>query len=93
MKVTPDIINSEFIGTNVRIAQSRHSGYVGISGEVLDESKNTFTIMQQGKTKNIIKDAAIFRFGLSDGTVVEIDGKLLVGRPETRLKKNMKRLW
>jgi ribonuclease P protein subunit POP4 len=93
MKVTPDIINSEFIGTNGRIAGSRHSGYVGISGEVIDESKNTFTILQEGKTKNIIKDAAIFRFRLSDGTVVEIDGKLLVGRPETRLKKNMKRLW
>ena len=93
MKVTPDIINSEFIGTNVKIAESRHLGYVGISGEVLDESKNTFTILEEGKTKNITKDAAIFRFRLSDGTLVEIDGKLLVGRPETRLKKNIKRLW
>ena len=93
MKVTPDIINGEFIGTEGRIAESRHSGYVGISGEIIDESKNTFTILQRGKTKNVIKEAAVFRFRFSDGTVVEIDGKLLVGRPEDRLKKSMKRLW
>lgn len=93
MKVTPDIINGEFIGTEGRIAESRHSGYVGISGEVIDESKNTFTILQGRKTKNVIKEAAVFRFRFSDGTVVEIDGKLLVGRSEDRLKKSMKRLW
>jgi ribonuclease P protein subunit POP4 len=93
MKVTPDIINGEFIGTEGRIAESRHSGYVGISGEVIDESKNTFTILQRGKTKNVIKEAVVFSFRFSDGTVVEIDGKLLVGRPEDRLKKSMKRLW
>ena len=93
MKVTPDIINTEFIGTTCRIAESQHSGYLGISGEIVDESKNTFTIMQNGKAKNIVKDVSVFRFKLSDGTVVEIDGKLLAGRPEDRLKKTVKRLW
>ena len=72
MKVTPDIINGEFIGTEGRIAESRHSGYVGISGQVVDESKNTFTIMHAGKAKSVIKDAAVFRFRFSDGTIVEI---------------------
>jgi len=93
MKIAPDIINGEFIGTEGRIAESRHSGYVGISGQVVDESKNTFTIMHAGKAKSVIKDAAVFRFRFSDGTIVEIDGKLLVGRPEDRLKKSVKRLW
>jgi ribonuclease P protein subunit POP4 len=93
MKVTPDIINGEFIGTEGRIAESNHSGYVRVSGEVIDESKNTFTILQGGKKKSIIKEAAVFRFRFCDGTVVEIDGKLLVGRSEDRLKKSVKRLW
>ena len=93
MKIAPGIINGEFIGTEGRIAESRHSGYVGISGQVVDESKNTFTIMHAGKAKSVIKDAAVFRFRFSDGTIVEIDGKLLVGRPEDRLKKSVKRLW
>jgi ribonuclease P protein subunit POP4 len=93
MKVTPDIINGEFIGTTCKIAESRHSGYIGISGEIIDESKNTFTIMQVGTAKKVIKEAAVFHFGFSDGAIVEIDGKLLVGRPEDRLKKSIKRLW
>ncbi len=93
MKITPEVINGEFIGTKCKISASRHAAYVGINGEVIDESKNTFTIMQTGKAKSVVKEAAVFQFGYSDGTVVEIDGKLLVGRPEDRLKKNVKRLW
>jgi ribonuclease P protein subunit POP4 len=93
MKVTPDVINGEFVGTNCTITESRHLDYVGISGEVVNESKNTFAIMQTDGAKSIIKEAAVFQFGFSDGTIVEIDGKLLVGRPEDRLKKSIKRLW
>jgi ribonuclease P protein subunit POP4 len=93
MKVTPDIIRGEFIGTETRIARSQHSGYLGLSGEVINETKNTFTILHAGEAKNVIKDSAVFHFKFSDGTIVEIDGKLLAGRPEDRLKKSIKRLW
>jgi len=93
MKVTPDIVRSEFIGTEGQVAESSHHAYVGLSGQVVDETKNTFTILQSGKAKSVVKDAAVFRFKFHDGTIVEIDGKLLVGRPEDRLKKTIKRLW
>jgi ribonuclease P protein subunit POP4 len=93
VKVTPDIIRHEFIGTEGKIAKSPHAAYVGIHGEVIDETKNTFTIMHKGKTKSVIKTSAVFNFKFSDGTIVEIDGRLLVGRPEDRLKKTVKRLW
>ena len=93
MKVTTDIIRDEFIGTESRVAESRHADYIGVSGQVVNETKNTFTIMQKGKQKSIIKEAAVFQFKFTDGTTVEIDGKLLVGRPEDRLKKSVKRLW
>jgi ribonuclease P protein subunit POP4 len=93
MKVTPDIIRGEFIGTEGKIAKSPNSSYVGLSGKIINETKNTFMILHAGKTKNIVKDSAVFHFKFSDGTIVEIDGKLLVGRPEDRLKKSVKRLW
>ena len=93
MKITPDIIRGEFIGTESRIAGSQHPNYVGITGRIINETKNTFTIFRAGKAKNIVKDSAVFHFKFPDGTVVEIDGKLLVGRPEDRLKKSVKRLW
>jgi ribonuclease P protein subunit POP4 len=93
MKVTPDIVRYEFIGTQAKVAQSTHKDYEGIGGLVVGETRNTFSLKSEGKTKSVIKESAIFNFRFDDGTVVEVDGKLLVGRPEDRLKKNMKRLW
>src|SRR3972149_409584 len=63
VKVTPDIIRHEFIGTEGKIAKSQHAGYVGIYGEVIDETKNTFTILQKGKAKSVEKN--LQRQGLS----------------------------
>lgn len=93
MKVTPDIIRHEFIGTEAKVAKSKHHDYIGLSGKVIDETRNTFTIIHEGKKKTILKDTAIFHFKFPDGTIVEIDGKLLVARPEDRLKKQLRRLW
>ena len=93
MKVTPDIIRYEFIGTEGKVARSTHKDYVGCGGKVVGETKNTFTFLSEGKTKSVIKESAVFNFKFDDGTVVEIDGKLLVGRSEDRLKKSVKRLW
>ncbi|MEM3442646.1 MAG: ribonuclease P protein component 1 [Candidatus Bathyarchaeia archaeon] len=92
MKVTPDIIRYEFIGTKAKIVGS-NVGYVGMAGTVIDETRNTFTILHDGKKKTVIKDSSIFHFIFSDGTIIEIDGKLLIGRPEDRLKKHLRRLW
>jgi ribonuclease P protein subunit POP4 len=43
--------------------------------------------------KVIAKDTSIFDFILTDGTIVEIEGKVIMGRPESRLKKRPRRLW
>ncbi len=93
MKVTPDIIRYEFIGTEGKVVQSPHQDYVGLGGRVVGETKNTFTFLQEGQAKSIIKEFSVFNFKFDDGTVVDIDGKLLVGRSEDRLKKSIKRLW
>ena len=93
MKITPDIIRREFIGSEGKIVESLHAGYVGIRGEIIDETKNTFTILHGSASKRIVKNTAVFNFKFNDGTIVEIDGKLLVGRPENRLKRIVKRLW
>ena len=79
MKITSDIIRHEFIGTEGKIIKSPHADYVGMRGEVVDETKNTFTIMYKGKAKRIVKNLAVFNFKFSDGTVVEIDGKVYKG--------------
>jgi len=93
MKITPNIIRYEFIGTEAKILESKNQGCMGISGKVVDETRNTLVILHNGERKRIIKNLAIFHFNLPDGMVVRIDGKLLVGRAEDRVKKRIKRLW
>lgn len=93
MKVTPDIIRHEFIGTDAKISKSADPNCIGISGKVIDETRNTFSVLHSGKKKLIMKDSTVFQFKFSDGTVVQVDGRLLVGKPEDRLKKHIRRLW
>lgn len=93
MKITPDIIRYEFIGTEAKVSKSKHHGYAGIIGKVMNETRNTFAILHEGKRKIIVKDSAVFNFKFSDGTIVEIDGKILIGKPQDRLKRHVRRLW
>jgi ribonuclease P protein subunit POP4 len=93
MKVTPEIIRCELIGTEARIAQSTHPEYRGLAGRIIDETRNTFTVLGEDGRKIVTKSSNVFHFSFLDGTVVEIEGNLLVGRPEDRLKRSIRRLW
>ena len=93
MKVSPSIVQNELIGLDIEVVKSPNSNLIGIAGRVVNETRNTFTIFQENKEKMIIKEDAIFNFCLQNGTIIEIDGKILIGRPEDRIKKRPRRLW
>ncbi len=93
MKVTPAILQHEFIGLHAKIVRSSHCNYVGIEGRVTDETRNTFKILHENREKIVIKNTAVFNFTLPDGTVLEIDGKAIIGKPENRIKKRVRRCW
>ena len=94
MTVTASIVQYEFIGIKTKVVKSSNPDVVGITGKLVDETRNTFTISRNdGEKKVVIKDTAVFEFALPDGTVVEMDGKVMIGRPEDRLKKRPRRLW
>ena len=93
MKVSPSIVQDEFIGLEASVAKCSNSSVVGMKGQVVDETRNTFTLSCNSERTVVIKDTAVFDFTLSNGTVVEIDGKIMMGRPEDRLKKRIRRAW
>jgi len=93
MKITPDIIRYEFTGVEGEVVKSPHQDYVKVGGKIVGETRNTFIFQKESRRTSVIKETAIFNFKFNDGSIVQIDGKLLVGRPEDRLKKNIKRLW
>jgi len=82
-----NIARHELIGLDVIVINSYHSGYLGISGQVIDETRNTILISDSVGVKRVPKSVAKFRFILPDNSFVEINGKEIVGRPIERIKK------
>jgi len=93
VKITPDIIRSEFIGTRTKTNNNNYAREACVRGRIIDETRNTFTVLNEGGKKTVIKSSSIFSFEFWDHSILEIDGKLLVGRPEDRLKRCIRRLW
>lgn len=81
-----DVIKSELIGTIVKIVDSKNPSLIGKEGKIIDETKNSFKIAYNDKTKVILKEQVTFEIKFKNQTI-RVDGKLFVGRPEDRIKK------
>ncbi len=80
------VARQEFIGREIEIATPAAES--PIRGKVIDETKNMIRIESGGREISFAKrEASISVEGL-DG---EIPGYLLVGNPEDRIKKRMRR--
>ncbi|MCO6041098.1 ribonuclease P protein component 1 [Thermococcus alcaliphilus] len=75
----------ELIGLKVKVINSSHPGLIGIEGYVIDETRNTLTILGE-KVWIVPKNVAEFEFEIDDKKI-RIKGEELIGRPEMRLKK------
>jgi ribonuclease P protein subunit POP4 len=90
MGITPqNIIRHELIGLSVKISESSDPSQNGLSGSVIDETYRTLKIDTKKGEKIVVKPNCIFIFTLPNKERVEIDGKLLVSRPEDRIKKKI----
>lgn len=76
----------ELIGLKVKIKECKDKSWIGKSGFIIDETKNTFLIKIDNQKKIIAKNIAIFEFECEDKKVV-IDGSKIAYRPEDRIKK------
>jgi len=64
---------------------------IDASGLVVDETKNMLHILSGDRVRKIPKSNARFAFTLNNGTLVEVDGEKLVGRPEDRVRRRRRR--
>ena len=76
----------ELIGLIVKIKDCSDPKWIGKSGIILDETKNTFLIEIDDKPRRIAKNIAIFEFDF-EGKKIAIDGSKIAYRPEDRIKK------
>lgn len=86
-----NLILHELIGLDVQILGSTNKSCVGISGKVVDETKNVISIKTSKGDKKIQKDGTMFMFTLPDQKNVKVDGSLLVARPEERIKIKLRK--
>jgi len=92
MRLKPDnIIYHELIGLHTHIKDSVNPCLIGFSGKIIDETKNLIIIQQDEYIKKIPKTGTKFIFKNpkcnESWNEILVDGSLLLGRPEDRIKK------
>ena len=71
----------EFLGKKIKITKSPMTHQTKIEGVIVNETMNTFTILQQGIEKKVLKKRREF---LINGT--KINGDKINKKPEERIK-------
>jgi ribonuclease P protein subunit POP4 len=90
--ITPhNVLRHELIGLDAKITRTKDPTLKGIQSTVVDETRNMITLRRKDETLRVPKNVSTFRFRLRNGTLVEVDGARLVGRPENRLKTRVRR--
>lgn len=81
--IAAEVMKAELIGLDVEVLSAPFSG---LSGKVVDETKNTFTIESAGTERMVPKPGNVFRFAY-EGRTIDIIGSEIMHRPEDRIKK------
>lgn len=90
--ITPEnLVMHELIGLSVKIIRSTNPVNTGIEGRVIDETRNTIIIETKNGKKSFVKEQCTFSFLLPSGERINVDGRILVARPEDRIKKKQKK--
>lgn len=85
-----NILRHELLGLKVRAKPLK--GAVEHQGEVVEETRNMLKLLlPNGRIISLPKEAYRFEFTLPSGERVLVEGVMLIGRPEERLKKKVRR--
>ena len=90
MRRVRDILRHELIGLQCKVVYSKNKSQIGIAGRVINETRNTITLITTKKTKKIPKKDTIFQVQLNKKKV-DIKGNFLIAKPEDRIKKKIKK--
>jgi ribonuclease P protein subunit POP4 len=82
--ITPyNVLRHELVGLPVKA----YAGKKAVEGTVEEETEKTFKVKTPSGVKTVVKASSRLEFALPQDAVVAVDGKLLAGRPEDRIKK------
>jgi ribonuclease P protein subunit POP4 len=94
MRIAPEnIVRHELTGLATHIVESSDPTLVCRSGVILGESKEMIRLDTKSGEITLPKSVCVFDITLPNGAIVRIDGTVLRGRPEDRMKKRLNRSW
>ncbi len=79
-----DVLRAELIGKNIEIVESKNKSLLGLKGKIIDETKNAFIVLSNGKRKMVLKSHIKMIVKWQDKSIL-VDGKMLAKRPEDRI--------
>lgn len=89
--ITPrNMSRHELIGLRVKVSRAANRRLMGLSGTVVDETRNTLKLSHDAKKTIIPKEIATFDFHIPTQEIVRVEGKTLIGRAEDRIKMRVK---
>lgn len=92
MRITPEnVTRHELTGLSIHVVESTDPNFVCRKGTVVGESKEMIHFSSQDAEVTVQKSNCVFDVTLPDGAVVRINGGVLRGRPEDRMKKRLNR--
>ena len=84
-----NIVLNELIGLKVKVTKSLDKKQRGLSGTVIDETKNTIVLDTKDGRKRVVKGISVFRFYSGRKSFV-VEGEEINFRPHERIVKAMK---
>jgi ribonuclease P protein subunit POP4 len=74
------------IGKKIKIAESRDKTLLGVSGQIVDETRNTLVVQTATSRKKIPKSIVTIQLDAADKSF-RLQGSDLIGTPQERIYK------
>lgn len=86
-----NVVRHELIGLKAHIVASLDPSHICRNGIIISESKEMIGLETESGEIQLPKQICLLDLEFPDGLIVRIDGQLLRGRPEERMKKHSRR--
>ncbi|MHA1137036.1 MAG: ribonuclease P protein component 1 [Candidatus Thorarchaeota archaeon] len=94
MRIAPEnIVRHELTGLTTHVIESSDPNLACRSGTILGETKEMIRLETKSGEISVPKRVCVFDITLPNGAVVRVNGNVLRGRPEDRMKKRLNRSW
>lgn len=89
--ITPyNILRHELVGLEAKVVDSTDCALVGLSGRITDETQKTLTLTGLKGPKKVPKGCTTLSIHTDSGDELLVNGSLILGRPEERIKRKIR---